>query len=134
MPPSRVPLFEVTTDTVLRVADSMLAARRIDTPDYTISKDTLSANIDYKASDSIVMEVKTRNINLYSKAETEYNGSKLTADHIVYDQDRNVVVARPGGVDSAGNLIGQPKMTQTDNIMHADSIVYNIKSQKGITQ
>ncbi|HEY4110076.1 putative LPS assembly protein LptD, partial [Puia sp.] len=47
---------------------------------------------------------------------------------------RNVVVARPGGVDSAGNLIGQPKMTQTDNIMHADSIVYNIKSQKGITQ
>ncbi|HXB07886.1 MAG TPA: putative LPS assembly protein LptD [Puia sp.] len=130
--PSRVPVI-AAKDTVLRVADSMLAARRVDSVEYTVSKDTLAANIDYKASDSIVMIIPSRNILLYSKAETKYNGADLTADHILYDQDRNVVVARPG-TDTAGKPVGIPKMVQTDNTMTADSLIYNIKSQKGLTQ
>ncbi len=69
----------VTKDTVLRVADSMLAARRVDTPDYKISKDTLEANVEYKASDSIVLVIQKRDMTLYSKAETKYNGSVLDA-------------------------------------------------------
>jgi len=123
----------VTRDTIVRSADSMLAARRVDTPDFVISRDTLSGNIEYKASDSIVLIVPTRDMTLYSKAEAKYSGSDLTADHIVYDQDRNVVIARPG-TDTAGKPIGIPKMVQADNTMTADSIVYNIKTQKGITQ
>jgi len=131
--PSRVPVIEVAADTVLGVADSMLASRRLDTPDYKISKDTLEANITYTAADSIVMVIKTRDITLFSKAKAEYKDAKLEADHILFDQDRNVVVAKPGATDSTGQHIGQPKMTQIDNKMTADSIVYNIKSQKGIT-
>jgi LPS-assembly protein len=119
-------------DTVLREADSMLASKRIDTPDYKVSKDTLGAQIDYKAADSIVMIIPTRNITLYSKAEAKYSGSDLTADHIVYDQDRNVIIAKPG-LDTAGKVAGLPKMVQTDNTMTSDSIIYNIKSQKGLT-
>ncbi|HLZ88799.1 MAG TPA: hypothetical protein VKQ52_16205, partial [Puia sp.] len=132
MLPSRAPLVDAGKDTVLRLADSMLASRRVDTPEYKVSKDTLEANIEYKASDSIVMIIPTRNITLYSKAETKYKDADLTADHIVYDQDRNVVVARPG-LDTAGKPLGLPKMVQTDNTMVSDSIVYNIKSQKGLT-
>ncbi|GGA96393.1 hypothetical protein GCM10011511_19620 [Puia dinghuensis] len=125
---------DVTTekDTVLRLADSLLSARRSDTPEYKISKDTLEANIDYKASDSIVMIIPTRNITLYTNAEAKYKDADLTADHIVYDQDRNVVIAHPT-VDTAGKPVGIPKMVQTDNTMTSDSIVYNIKTQKGIT-
>ncbi|HEY4334409.1 MAG TPA: putative LPS assembly protein LptD [Puia sp.] len=123
----------ITRDTILRLADSMLAARRVDTPDYVISKDTLGANIEYQAADSIVLIVPTRDMTLYSKAEAKYNGSDLTADHIVYDQDRNVVIARPGR-DTADKPMGIPKMVQADNTMTSDSIVYNIKTQKGITQ
>jgi lipopolysaccharide assembly outer membrane protein LptD (OstA) len=130
--PPLAPIIAETTDSVLRPADSMLSARRVDT-EYTISKDTLEANIDYKASDSIVMIIPTRNITLYTKAEAKYKDADLTADHIVYDQDRNVVVARPT-LDSAGKPVGLPKMVQTDNTMVSDSIVYNIKSQKGVTQ
>jgi hypothetical protein len=123
----------VTKDTIVRSADSMLAARRVESPDYVISKDTLSGNIEYHAADSIVLIVPTRDMTLYSKAESKYGGADLTADHIVYDQDRSVVIARPG-TDTAGKAIGIPKMVQTDNTMTADSIVYNIKTQKGITQ
>ncbi len=57
----------------------------------------------------------------------------LTQDHIVFDQDRDVVIARPG-MDTAGKPVGIPKMVQADNTMTADSIVYNIKTQKGITE
>ena len=107
--------------------------KNTDTPDYKISKDTLEAEIDYKASDSIVMVIPTRNITLYSKANAKYNGADLTADKIRYDQGRNVVIASPTR-DTAGNIIGLPKMVQQDNTMQSDSIIYNIKSQKGITQ
>jgi LPS-assembly protein len=129
------PLVRVTgeKDTILREADSMLASKRVDTFDYKVSKDTLGAQIDYKASDSIVMVIPTRNITLYTKAEAKYTDADLTADHIVYDQDRNVVVAKPG-LDTAGKPIGQPKIVQVDNTMTSDSLIYNLKTQKAITQ
>ncbi|HEY6899712.1 MAG TPA: putative LPS assembly protein LptD, partial [Puia sp.] len=105
----------------------------LDTAEYKISKDTLESRIDYKATDSIVMVIPTRNITLYSKANAKYKDADLTADVIRYDQDRNVVVASPVR-DSAGNVVNQPKMVQADNTMKSDTIVYNIKTQKGITQ
>jgi len=129
------PLASVTgaRDTILREADSMLASKRVDTLDYKVSKDTLEAPISYKASDSIVMIIPTRSIILYNKADAKYKDAELMADHIVYDQDRNVVVAKPG-VDSAGNPMGLPKIVQTDNTMTSDSIIYNIKTGKAFTQ
>ncbi len=127
--PPRAAVWDTTgRDTVLRLADSMLAASRVDTPDYVVSKDTMEANIDYKASDSIVMIIPTRNITLYSKAEAKYKDADLTADHIVFDQDRNIVIAHPG-VDTAGLPMGMLKIVQTDNTMTADSIIYNIETQ-----
>jgi len=105
----------------------------LDTTEFKISKDTLESAIDYKASDSIVMIIPTRNIFLYSKANAKYKDADLTADVIKYDQDHNIVTASPTR-DSAGNVIGQPKMVQTDNTMTSDTITYNIKTQKGVTQ
>ncbi|HTI90627.1 MAG TPA: putative LPS assembly protein LptD [Puia sp.] len=105
----------------------------LDTTEFKISKDTLESAIDYKASDSIVMIIPTRNITLYSKANAKYKDADLTADVIKYDQDHNIVIASPTR-DTAGNVTGQPKMVQTDNTMTADTIVYNIKTQKGITR
>ncbi|HEY4062156.1 MAG TPA: putative LPS assembly protein LptD [Puia sp.] len=104
-----------------------------DTLDYAVSKDTLEAQIDYKASDSIVMEIPTRKITLYNNADTKYKDADLSAYMIKYDQDHNIVVASPTR-DTAGNVIGLPKMVQTDNTMRSDTIIYNIKTQKGITQ
>ena len=105
----------------------------LDTTEFKISKDTMEAQIDYKASDSIVMIIPSRKITLYSKADAKYKDAHLTADVIRYDQDHNVIVAYPTH-DTAGNVVGMPKMDQTDNIMSSDTIIYNIKTQKGITQ
>ena len=107
--------------------------RSADTPDYKISKDTLAAQIDYKASDSIVLKAHTHQMTLYSKANAKYQDADLTADHIVYDATHDMVIASPGK-DSAGNPLGMPKMVQANNTMSSDTIKYNIKTQKGITQ
>ncbi len=100
---------------------------------YKVSKDTLAAQIDYKASDSIVMEIATRNMTMYSKADAKYGDADLTADKIRYDQDHNMVIASPNR-DSAGNPLGLPKMVQAENTMTSDSIIYNTKSQRGVTR
>ena len=107
--------------------------RRVDTLDYKVSKDTLEAAIDYKASDSVVMNIPTKKITLYNKANTKYNDAELSAYQIEFDQTRNVVVAS-FTKDTAGNIVGYPKMVQQENTMRSDTIVYNIKSQKGITR
>jgi len=107
--------------------------RTVDTLDYKISKDTLAAAIDYKASDSVVMNVPSKKITLYNKANTKYNDAELSAYQIEFDQSRNVVVASYTK-DTAGNIVGYPKMVQQDNTMRSDTIIYNIKSQKGITR
>ena len=104
-----------------------------DTLDYKISKDTMEATIDYKASDSVVMDVPSKKITLYNDADTKYKDADLSAYKIQLDQSRNIVVATHT-TDTAGNIVGLPKMVQADNTMQSDSIIYNIKSQKGITR
>jgi LPS-assembly protein len=107
--------------------------RSADTPDYQISKDTMEAEVNYKAADSITMNVRNHQVTLYSKADVQEKDAHLTADHILIDQDRHLVVASPSK-DTAGNVIGLPKMVQADNTMTSDTIKYDTKSQKGITQ
>ncbi len=107
--------------------------RRNDTLGVKVSKDTLDAAIDYKASDSVVMNVPGKTITLYNKANAKYKDVNLDAYKIEMDQDRNVVVASHI-MDTAGVAIGLPKIIQTDNTMQSDTIVYNIKTGKAITR
>ena len=107
--------------------------RSADTPDYKISKDTSTAIVDYKAADSIVMKVHSQEVTLYSKAQSQYDQATLTADRITFNQSNNLVIASPS-VDSAGVVQGLPKLVQGDNTMVSDTIRYNTKTQKAITQ
>ncbi|HTR30227.1 MAG TPA: putative LPS assembly protein LptD [Puia sp.] len=124
---------DIRADTSRYLTIRLRYGRSADTPDYAISKDTMAAEISYKATDSIVMKVHSQQITLYSKAESNYQDAKLTADRILFDQSRNLVIASPSH-DSAGVVKGLPKLVQGDNTMTSDTITYNIKSQKAITQ
>jgi hypothetical protein len=125
----------VRGDSIGRLIDTIPDSlhRNVDTPDYKISKDTMEAAIDYKASDSVVMDIPTKQITLYNKADAKYKDADLTAYKIQYDQLHNLVTATPM-IDTAGNPVGLPKMVQADNTMTSDTIVYSVKTQKGITQ
>ena len=94
----------------MRVRDSVPAARdsgsfrdRIDTFNIRMSPDSLDAPVDYKAEDSMVLEVDTKRILLYGKTEVKYTDVSLSAPYLVFDQQSQVVTARMGR-DSVGTV------------------------------
>ncbi len=117
-------------DTLPFHSDSV--SQQIDTLHIPISKDTLDAPIAYSAQDSVVLDVPTKNITLYNNAVTKYKTMNLEAYNIRMDQPNNLLLATYSR-DSLGAMIGQPKMTQADTKMESDSMVFNMKTQKGIT-
>ena len=106
--------------------------QQVDTLHIPISKDTLDAPISYSAQDSVVLDVPTKNITLYNKAATKYKEIDLQAYNIRMDQTKSLLLATYSR-DTAGEMIGRPKMTQNDTKMESDSMVFNMKTQKGIT-
>ena len=106
---------------------------KTDTFSFKASKDSLDAPINYAASDSVVLDVPTKNITLYNKANTKYKEIDLDAYKIMYDQTKQVIVATYT-LDTANQMIGKPKMKDAESTMESDSIIYNLKTQKGITK
>jgi LPS-assembly protein len=117
-------------DTLPFHSDSV--SQQIDTLHIPVSKDTLDAPISYSAQDSVVLDVPTKNITLYNNAVTKYKTMNLEAYNIRMDQPNNLLLATYSR-DSLGAMIGQPKMTQAETKMESDSMVFNMKTQKGIT-
>jgi hypothetical protein len=105
---------------------------KTDTSTFKISKDSLDAQIEYTASDSVVLDVPNKKITLYNKSNTKYKDLTLDASKIQLDQTKQIVVATYS-YDTSNNIIGRPRMVQGGNTMEADSITYDLKSQKGIT-
>ncbi|MCG7751421.1 LPS-assembly protein LptD [Flavihumibacter cheonanensis] len=107
--------------------------QQIDTLNVKISSDSLDAPVQYAASDSMVLDVPTKKITLYNKASTKYKDLDLTAYSIELDQPTQIVVAT-FMLDSLGEKQGKPHFVQGESNMDADSIIYNFKTQKGITK
>ena len=107
--------------------------QKTDTFGLKISKDSLDAPISYSASDSVVMDIPSKKIILYNKANTKYKDITLDAYKIELDQPKQIVIASYT-TDTAGKIIGKPKMVEAENTMESDSIIYNLKNQKGITK
>jgi LPS-assembly protein len=105
---------------------------QVDTLHIPISKDSLDAPIAYSAQDSVVLDVPTKNITLYNNAVTKYKTMELEAYNIRMDQTNSLLLATYTR-DTLGAMIGQPKMTQAETKMESDSMVFNMKTQKGIT-
>ena len=81
-------------DTV-RNANDTVPVTRTDTLNVKVSKDSLDAPIEYSASDSVVLEVPTKKIILYNKANVKQKDMDLSAFRIELDQpkkggDRNL--------------------------------------------
>ncbi|GAO44757.1 putative LPS assembly protein LptD [Flavihumibacter petaseus] len=113
--------------------DTGIRRVQVDTLNVKVSKDSLDAPVEYSASDSMVLDMKTKKIILYNKSTTKYKDLDLSAYKIELDQPSQIVVATYT-LDSAGAQVGKPHFIQGESNMDADSIIYNFKSQKGITK
>ncbi len=97
----------------------------------TLSKDSMDAPIDYKAEDSAVLIIPTKQFYLYGKANVTSKKATLDANTINYDQATNLITAY-GGIDTGKGALNQPKMTQDGAETTSDTIKFNPKTQRGI--
>lgn len=135
------------SDSLLPVADSLPARKNIpisgndttvvptlDTFSFKMSKDTLDAPVTYHAEDSMIVDVPGKKIMLYGKkSDVTYADNELTAPKIEFDQRTNLVKAELIK-DSTGQVIAYPTYIQTDFKSISDTIVFNMKTGKGLTK
>ena len=116
----------------LPLADTSLLKKTADTLKYKTAKNAPDTVIEYTAEDSMVVSIPTKTITLYGqKATTQYKGNNLTAPIIAIDQEKGNLTASIKK-DSTGKVISLPTFKQADFVAESDSIIYNIKSGKGI--
>lgn len=127
-----IPVKKDSLGNIIRDSTGKLI-QQIDTLNVKISSDSLDAPVQYAASDSMVLDVATKKITLYNKASTKYKDLDLTAYSIELDQPTQIVVATYM-LDTLGEKQGKPHFVQGESNMDADSIIYNFKTQKGITK
>jgi lipopolysaccharide assembly outer membrane protein LptD (OstA) len=114
--------------------DSSIVVTTIDTIGLKLSSDSLDAPISYDAEDSMVLDVPTQRITLYGKeTKTNYKDNNLTAPVIELDQQTGNIKASIRR-DSLGKVLSMPTFKQGDFSSQSDSLLFNIKSGKGITK
>lgn len=99
--------------------------------EVTLSKDSLDAEVDYTAVDSIVSDFQSQQIHLYGEAEVNYVNISLKAAYIVLDLETKVVTAE-AQKDSSGAWIGIPEFTEGEQTFKAQQMRYNFETKKGI--
>ena len=123
-----------TSDTVFRTSSDSLTAILIDTFSFKTSSGALDVPVTYHADDSMIMNIPKKTIKLYGKISSiKYADNKLDAPQIEYDQQTNLVTAHHVK-DSAGKVIASASFVQADFTSESDTIVFNMKTQKGLTK
>ncbi|MBN8835984.1 MAG: LPS-assembly protein LptD [Sphingobacteriia bacterium] len=120
------------TDTSL-LSNKKDSIERVRIDSLTLSKDSLDAPVKYAAKDSGVLMIDSKEFILYGKSNVAYKDLMLDAQTIRYDQESQLVKAY-GGTDSANSPINKAQFKQGSSNSISDSIIYNMKSMKGLTK
>lgn len=96
-----------------------------------ISDDALDDVVVATATDSAVMDIKTNNFRLYGEAKVDYDGRKLSAPKIEFNQNTNIAIATDV-VDTSKKNRPHPTFEQGAEKVTYDSLQYNFKSQRAI--
>ncbi|MFT3947639.1 MAG: putative LPS assembly protein LptD [Agriterribacter sp.] len=105
---------------------------KTDTFNLKISKDSIDAPINYKAKDSMILDVARKKLYLFGETDVKYKDINLTAPTIAFDQQTNIVKATMA-LDTSGKVAGKAKLVQADITTESDSLEFNFKTQKGLS-
>ncbi len=109
------------------IADTLMVNDTLDLADQSEIQDIIT----YKAEDSIVYNMSTKKMYLYSTTELHYQKITLNADQTEFDWNTFTLTAR-GTTDSTGSMKGKPVFKDDDKEYKADSMKYNFKTKKGM--
>ncbi|MGZ5242736.1 MAG: putative LPS assembly protein LptD, partial [Bacteroidia bacterium] len=143
LPNNKTKVQKAAKDTVIKTNNSAKSAspqdtiarkdttvKFADTLNIPVSKSALTAQVKYKAKDSIIYDIETKKVYLYGTAHIEYQDIVLDADFITIDWNTNEISAS-GRVDSTGKIAGKPKFKEGEQEFKTDSIKYNFKTKRG---
>ena len=129
LPQDTIPLdsLDLTNDSLGVAIDTLLPnLARI-----TYSKDSLEAEVNYDAQDSMIYDIASKKIHLYGGAIVTYQSIKLEAAHIILDWNTNIVTAE-AMPDSTGRPAGLPVFADGEQNFTADRMLYNFDTKKGV--
>ena len=131
---SRKRINVTASDTIpKRITDTSVIST-VDSFNFKTSTEALTAPVNYSAEDSMVFDVPAKKMYLYGKSSNvKYVDNDLSAPIIEYDQATSLVKAVLTK-DSLGKVISYPSFNQADFKSTSDTIVFNMKTQKGITK
>ncbi len=101
--------------------------------DFKLSKDSLDAEVDCSAKDTIWYDINNKRIHLINKAWMKYKTIDLKANYIIFDWNTNVLSAM-GRPDSLGKMTGFPDFADGDQKFKSKELKYNFKSKKGLAK
>ena len=96
-----------------------------------LSPNAIKQIVNYKAKDSVAINLDERKAFLYTEGTIDYQGMVMKADNVVVDFDKQLLSAR-GVVDSGGEYKGRPYFKQGEDEYNADSITFNYETKKGL--
>ena len=128
------PTASLRRDTIPPLANDSSTKRTVDTFSFKTAKGALDVPVVYHADDSMVVDVPNNNIRFYGKiSSVKYADNNLEAPQIEYNQNTNLVKANHVK-DSTGKVIANAKFEQGEFTSESDTIVFNMKTQKGLTK
>ena len=121
------------SDSLLK-KDTSITSKTADTTEYKLSKNAIDDPVAYTAEDSMVIDVSKKKVTLYGKkVNIKYKDNNLTGPIVAFDQASGNIIAALKR-DSTGKVISFPTFKQADFTSQSDSIMFNMKSGKGITK
>lgn len=100
--------------------------------DTTLPKSELESPLFYDAEDSIDLDMLNQKAYLYNKAHIKYGTFELKACFIEFDFKTQLVKAKLC-LDSLGNKIGIPELSDGAMKTKADSLTFNFETKRGLT-
>ncbi len=113
------------SDTALPASERLAAAN------IAYSKDSLDAEVDYGAKDSLIFDNSNQLVYLYGAAFVNYRSLALTADYIIIDMKNNIATAEPR-TDTSGKVKGLPHFKDGTQDFTAGKMRYNFRTKKGM--
>ncbi len=125
--------IKIGSDTLPKKQKDSILINIIDT--LNISKDSIDAPINYKASDSGVLTIPTKQFVLYGKANVQTKDMDLNAGVINYNSSTSMVKAYTENKTDTGSFeSSRAVLVQGPTKTISDSILFNLKTLKGLTK
>jgi lipopolysaccharide assembly outer membrane protein LptD (OstA) len=89
----------------------------------------IKTTVHYKSSDSLTINMITRDVKMFGKANIDYSPISITAEEVTVNWQDNMMMAE-GKIDSTGKKIGTPIFVNGTETYETDQIKYNFKTEK----